>query len=99
MESPDEVYRDAHCHTFSPASLMLVLEDLRFLGLVGLEIREICQAGEDRNEVYAQLEAPASHSVPLPPGTFYERRHGLLTRLRREDESFFIDQNTAPALS
>lgn len=89
MESPDEVYRDAHCHTFSPASLMLVLEDLRFLGLVGLEIREICQAGEDKNEVYAQLEAPASLSVPLPPGTFYERRHGLLTRLRREDESFF----------
>ena len=88
-ESPDEVVRDAHCHTFSPASLRLVIEDLRFLGLVGLEIGEICQAGEGDNEVYARLDAPLAPSAPLSPEIFYERRHALLSRLRREDESFF----------
>lgn len=38
LEDPAFPYADAHCWTFTPASAELLLRDLRFLGLTGLEV-------------------------------------------------------------
>jgi SAM-dependent methyltransferase len=85
-ESPDPLYRDAHCWTFTPASLELILDDLRFLGILDFDIIEIRQAGQDMNEIYARLMRPAGDPKDsVPPAIFYRKRSDLLRRMHRED--------------
>ena len=56
LEHPDDAYRDAHCWTFTPASLELIIRDLRFLKLRSWEILEISETVED--EFFVLSEKP-----------------------------------------
>lgn len=84
-ESPDDRYRDAHCWTFSPVSLELILRDLDFLGLLPLEIRTVAPAGETLSETFAQLCRPQARPVPPDPATHYKARAELLRTMLKEE--------------
>lgn len=80
---PDDVYRDTHCWAFTPASFELILYDLRFLGLTGLEIVEVTET--IGHEFFVTLLKPVSHgSESVSKGPFYERRRRLLHRINDE---------------
>jgi SAM-dependent methyltransferase len=82
-EQPDEVYRDTHCWTFTPASFELLLSDLRFLELTRLEIVEV--TGTIGHEFFVTLRKPVSHDPePVSQGSFYEQRRKLLHRINDE---------------
>jgi SAM-dependent methyltransferase len=80
---PDEVYRDTHCWTFTPASFELLLSDLRFLGLITLEIAEVTEI--IGNEFFVTLKKPIPNDSELiSKAVFYERRRRLLHRINDE---------------
>lgn len=55
IESPDDVYRDTHCWTFTPSSLELIINDLSFLGLTRMSVHSI--VGPNACEFYSAREA------------------------------------------
>lgn len=76
----DDTYRDAHCWVFTPASFELVLSDLQFLGLVGLDLESI--EGPLGCEFYVRLTKPAS---PRAEDAGYPARRGaILHRINSE---------------
>jgi SAM-dependent methyltransferase len=77
---PDEVYRDTHCWVFTPASFELLLSDLKFLGLTGLEIVEVTETMV--LEFFVTLRRPVlDGSEPVSRTEFYEHRRELLHRV------------------
>jgi len=79
----DGTYEDCHCWIFTPASLRLLLLDLRFLGYIELEpIKFYDTSG---NEFYIHLrnthDTPASN---LSRSDYYEERQTLLHTVNRE---------------
>jgi SAM-dependent methyltransferase len=80
---PDEVYRDVHCWAFTPASLELLLTDLRFLGLIRLACLEISDTVD--NEFYVHLvNRGEDQDIPSDSAEFYERRRQLLHKVNDE---------------
>jgi SAM-dependent methyltransferase len=80
---PDEVYRDTHCWSFTPASFELILSDLKFLKMIGLEIVEF--TGTIIHEFFVTLRKPTSPDLePISRNTFYEHRRKLLHRINDE---------------
>lgn len=71
-------YHDAHCTVFFPETAELMLRDLRFLGLIDLEIIEITPTRG--NEFVIHLRKP---EVPSRPSDdeFYALRDRLLARI------------------
>jgi SAM-dependent methyltransferase len=81
VAQPDEVYRDVHCWFFTPASFELLLRDLEFLGLITLQIHEIC--GTNWSDIFVHLRKPERRAIPEPAG-FYARRKQLLQCINDE---------------
>jgi SAM-dependent methyltransferase len=83
VDHPDETYHDTHCSAFTPASMELILRDLKYLGVIQLDIQLI--SGTYGNEFFVRLVNPDS-KAPAPVGReeFYETRHKLLHRINDE---------------
>jgi SAM-dependent methyltransferase len=80
---PDEVYRDVHCWAFTPASLELLLTDLRFLGLIRLTCLEISDTID--NEFYVHLvNRGEDQDTASGSDEFYEHRQWLLHKVNDE---------------
>lgn len=71
-------YRDAHCSVLFPEALHLMLLDLRRLGLIQLEIREISETSGF--EFFVHLRKP-ERDEPLADDEYYRLRHNLMTRI------------------
>lgn len=77
----DQSYVDTHCWAFTPASFELILRDIRYLGLIDLDIVEVSKV--NGNEFYAHLIVPnESHTISREQ--FYETREVLLHRIQDE---------------
>lgn len=76
---PDERYRDVHCWTFTPASLELLLLDLRRLGLVQLDVREVSPTAGC--EFHVHLRKPETATAALDDGAYWQRRRELLFQM------------------
>ena len=81
-DAPDEVYRDCHCSVFTPSSLRLLLEDLRFLGLLKMEVIEVRPAAA--TEFYVHLRYPAGPASPIDLDAYYANRAKLLRDMIEE---------------
>lgn len=80
VRTGDDIYRDAHCWTFTPASFELILRDLSFLGLTKFAIAEI---EPSEGEFFVHLRSGGY--LIEEDNEFYKRRRDLL--LRMNDES------------
>ena len=74
-------YKDVHCSTFFPTSFKLLLGDLRHLGLIKFDVREISKTY--RHEFYVHLKKPLISTV-LSDDDFYAIRETLLRKFNRE---------------
>ena len=79
--NPDDLYRDTHCWVFTPASLELILRDLRYLGLMKFDVLEVSPTRA--HEFYVHLRNVAAPQ-PIPRSEFYELRNRLLHRIHDE---------------
>lgn len=75
-------YCDTHCWAFTPASFQLMLEDLRYLGLLRLEPVEIY--GPNGCEFYVHLRNPSSPANQQDRSSFYARRSEIMHRMMSE---------------
>lgn len=71
-------YRDAHCSVFFPQTLDLMINDLRFIGLIGLEVEEITLT--HGHEFFVHLRRCVT-STPMDERAFYVRRHALMAEI------------------
>jgi len=71
-------YRDAHCSVFFPQTLDLMFNDLRFIGLIGLEVEEITLT--HGHEFFVHLRRPVT-LTPMAERAFYVRRHALMVEI------------------
>jgi hypothetical protein len=79
--TPDDAYRDTHCWAFTPASCELILRDLRFLDLIGLDIAEV--SGPTGCEFFIRLQKPEPGATRDDRG-YAARRAELLHRINSE---------------
>jgi SAM-dependent methyltransferase len=71
------IYEDCHCWTFTPSSFRLLLNDLRFLGLV--EFEPIRISDTQGHEFFVHLRnLRGTATTPLSPTAYYEERQILL---------------------
>lgn len=77
----EQTYTDAHCSTFFPTSLKLLLGDLRHLGLVKFAVREVSKT--HHHEFYVHLTKP-SDTYSLSDKDFYFVRKRLLQKFNEE---------------
>jgi predicted SAM-dependent methyltransferase len=68
-------YKDTHCSVFFPETLELMLRDLRYLGLLELDVVEISPT--IGFEFFIHLRKP-TNLASVSDGPFYERRDALL---------------------
>jgi len=78
-EAPGD-YRDTHCNVFFPESLELMLRDLRYLGLIELDVIEVSQTRG--LEFLVHLRKPETPQ-DIRDETFYAQRKALLTAMSR----------------
>lgn len=71
-------YQDAHCSVFFPETAELMLRDLKFLGLLDLEIIEISKS--KGHEFIIHLRKPETASTETE-ADFYARRDALMFRV------------------
>lgn len=76
---PRDAYEDVHCGMFTPHSLEAILHDLRFLGLVTLDVVEVTKTYSFEFDVH--LRKPATVKVDTPD-VHYARRARLLHGIR-----------------
>lgn len=76
-------YRDAHCSVFTPSSLRLMIEDLRFLGLIRLELVELI-VPPNSFEFYVHLRNAGPPAPAIDRAAFYERRAATLREMVEE---------------
>jgi SAM-dependent methyltransferase len=81
VENPDDVYRDTHCSTFTPASLQLLLTELSILGLISLELTAV--SATNVFEFYLRLRKPLAVRSG-PASDLHARRTHLLRQSRDE---------------
>jgi SAM-dependent methyltransferase len=82
VEAPDaRPYVDTHCSAFTPASLELLIEDLRYLGL--LDLVPIRIAGPNGCEFYIHLRKSGSPRTE-DSATYHARRTALLQKAAAE---------------
>ena len=79
VESDDTTYRDTHCWAFTPESCALILHDLRYLGLLTLDVVRI--SATNGNEFYVHLRKP-ERPVPINERAFYDARARYLRASR-----------------
>lgn len=80
---PDGPYEDAHCTVMTPASLRLLIEECRLLGLIDLEAEEI--TGTTGCEFIVRLVRPPTPSTSRPSAENIKRlRTELLREVARE---------------
>jgi SAM-dependent methyltransferase len=72
-------YTDAHVSVVFDAQVRLMIEDLRFLGLIGLEVIEISK--NYGHEFFVHLRRPVSPETPLSPEDYSARREQLLRKV------------------
>jgi len=82
QSSDTDVYRDAHCWAFTPASLELMLTDLQYLGLLKFEVMEISEP--NGCEFYVHLRNPSGYGYRPVRDTFYRRRASIMRRAALE---------------
>jgi hypothetical protein len=75
-------YRDAHCSAFTPASLELLLADLRYLGLIRLVTAEV--TGPYGCEFFVHMQNPGPSTDRSDRDTFYRERNEIMQRAARE---------------
>lgn len=68
-------YSDVHCNVFFPEILELLLLELRFLGLMGLDIIEVSHTRS--YEFFVHLRKPASRDT-MSEEEFYDKREDLI---------------------
>jgi hypothetical protein len=73
---PAAEYRDAHRSFFTPSSFRLLLSELQYLGLTGLEIVQL--TGPIGNEFIVQLAPASGQQTWISPEEFGRRRRQLL---------------------
>ncbi len=80
-EQDDGAYLDVHCWIFTPSSFRLILNDLRWLGVINMEIDSV--TGPNENEFYARL---VRRVVPteMTREAFYAERAELLHQINDE---------------
>jgi SAM-dependent methyltransferase len=81
-QNRDNTYRDVHCWVFTPASLEIILTDLRFLGFICFEISEITQP--NGHEFYVHLHNVARTPIARCRTVFYRKRASILHRINNE---------------
>ena len=69
-------YRDVHRSFFTPSSFRLLLAELQYLGLTGLEIRQL--TGPIGNEFIVHLAPAAAQQTWVAPEEFGRQRRELL---------------------
>jgi SAM-dependent methyltransferase len=79
VESADTTYRDTHCWAFTPESCALILHDLRYLGLLALDVARV--SATHGNEFYVHLRKP-EHPVAIDERAFYDARAQYLRASR-----------------
>ncbi len=76
-DADSAIYEDCHCWTFTPSSFRLLLNDLRFLGLVEFEPLKIYET--QGHEFFVHLRNLRGVTAPaLNAATYYEERQSLL---------------------
>jgi SAM-dependent methyltransferase len=81
--NPDETYHDVHCWAFTPASMELILTDLKYLGVLHLDVQQISGAYE--NEFFVRLQNPQKPGAPgISRDNFYQKRRELLHKAADE---------------
>lgn len=71
-------YRDVHCSVFFPQTLDLMFHDLRFIGLIELEVEEITPT--HGHEFFVHLRRPVT-PTQMDERAFYERRNLLMAEI------------------
>ena len=79
VENNDTTYRDTHCWAFTPESCALILHDLRYLGLLALDVVRL--SATNGNEFYVHLRKP-ERPVPIDERAFYDARARYLRASR-----------------
>jgi hypothetical protein len=79
--TPD-IWPDAHCWTFTPASFELIVADLQALGLIKMQVAKIL--GPNGHEFYAHLVNDPAKAPDLASPEFARRRTELLHRVNDE---------------
>jgi predicted SAM-dependent methyltransferase len=71
VEADDTTYRDTHCWAFTPESCALILHDLRYLGLLALDVADV--SATHGNEFYVHLRKP-ERPATIDDRAFYDAR-------------------------
>ena len=69
-------YKDVHRSFFTPSSFRLLLSELQYLGLTGLEIQQL--TGPIGNEFIVHLTAAPAQQIWVAPEEFSSQRRELL---------------------
>jgi SAM-dependent methyltransferase len=80
LERDDLEYSDTHCWAFTPSSFELIINDLRVLELIDLEVESISAA--NGNEFYAKLSVAKADENFL--ADYQQKRPALLHRIHDE---------------
>ena len=70
-QADDTTYRDTHCWAFTPESCALILHDLRYLGLLALDVADV--SATHGNEFYVHLRKP-ERPATIDDRAFYDAR-------------------------
>ena len=95
MDAAEVPYTDTHCWTFTPSSAALLLSDLRFLGLIGLEV---LSCGPTFGiEFFVHLRRPAA-AQPVAREAHYAERRRLFGAILAEERDQFRPQTGTDAM-
>src|SRR5262249_34448711 len=86
VETKSDVYRDTHCWVFTPAVFSLLIEDLRHVGLLDLELLEVY--GQNNHEFFVHMRKPGKPATNEDQSMFYERRAKIMREMVRELAAF-----------
>jgi hypothetical protein len=78
LENPGE-YRDAHCTVMFPETLELMLRDLRYIGLIDLDIIEVSQTVGI--EFFVHLRKPVTEPPKQDSANYLAQRQVLMERI------------------
>ncbi|WP_142526053.1 hypothetical protein [Methylacidimicrobium cyclopophantes] len=75
-------YVDTHCSTFTPSSFTLLIEELRYLGLIEFDLLEVVRP--PGLEFFAHLQRRSGAPLNEDRSAFYARRAKLLFQIKDE---------------
>lgn len=85
-------YRDAHCSIFTPSTLELMITDLNYLGVLGMEIIEINRS--DSCEFFIHLRNSSVNDLRPDRDVFYRRRAEIMRRAADETAEVKTERTT-----